>query len=98
MDALAQQWIGENNFVNPPFWLLPRVLQLIHDQKVCATVIAPKWTGQLWYRLLQKMLVAEPLQLQQIPGMFLMKGNSIPEPTKNQKWVVCAWRLDGKRG
>ena len=34
------EWNQENNFCNPPFHLLPRVLQVIKDQHEYATVIA----------------------------------------------------------
>ena len=42
VDALAQNWENTNSFVNPPFWLIPRILDLIQAQgnSVTATIIA----------------------------------------------------------
>ena len=52
VDALGQSdWGGENNWVNPPFRLIPRVLDVIEAQRADATVIAPMWPGQPWMRL-----------------------------------------------
>ena len=97
IDALAQNWKQENNFVNPPFWLLPRVLNLIVEQQVEATVIAPVWRGQVWFKQLQELSVCQPLKLKLNQKMILQKGNAIPEPLKNPSWTVCAWRLHGNR-
>ena len=60
VDCLAQDWRQENNYVNPPFWLIPRVLQLIKSQKCEATVIAPWWPGQSWFRTIIQMSIDEP--------------------------------------
>jgi hypothetical protein len=55
VDALAQQDSGvQNNFVNPPFRLIGRVLEVVCAQKAVATIIAPNWTGQTWFKRLQK--------------------------------------------
>ena len=62
VDALSQDYWGyENNFVNAPFCLLHKVLDVIQDQRAQATVIAPKWLAQPWYSRLQSMAVAPPL-------------------------------------
>ena len=42
VDALAQlDWADHNNFVNAPFRLIPRILQLIQEQQADATLLAP---------------------------------------------------------
>ena len=63
-DALAQtNWNTENNYVNPTFCLLDGVMNVIRNQRAWATLIAPKWTGQTWYRKLQSMLMCPPFQI-----------------------------------
>ena len=42
VDALAKDWSKENNYTNPPFWLIPGVLDLISKQGASVTLIAPK--------------------------------------------------------
>ena len=47
VDALGQtDWADESNWVNPPFRLIPRVLDVIEAQHADATLIAPMWPGQ----------------------------------------------------
>ena len=47
INALAQQnWVLENKYVNPPFRLLPRILDVICKQKARATIIDSVWKGQ----------------------------------------------------
>ena len=56
VDALAQQNWGQHvNFVNCPFRLIPQVLDIIQTQEAEATLIAPYWPGQPWFRRLQQM-------------------------------------------
>lgn len=95
VDALAQtNWGQMNNFVNAPFALLPKVLDVICQQKAFATVIAPKWEGQVWFTRLLKILIDEPMPLPISERTILAIGPRV-EPLKNQKWQVFAWRLCG---
>ncbi len=94
MDALAQDWSGENNFINAPFSLLDKILSKIQRNKCMATVIAPVWKGRVWMQKLWRMLVAPPLWLPNHPGTFLSRK---PEPCQNRAWEICSWRLSGAR-
>ena len=93
VDALSQQdWAEHNNFVNPPFRLLPKVLAKVIQQKAYATVVAPLWPSQPWFRTLQGLLVAAPFRIRCSPQSMLQVG-SIAEPLKNRRWKVYAWRI-----
>jgi hypothetical protein len=95
VDALAQSdWGIENNFVNPPFRMLDKVMDIIMKQRAWATVIAPKWTGQIWYQKLRRMLVGVPFRIHMNSQTMLQMG-TIAEPIKNSKWKIFAWRLYG---
>ena len=96
VDALAQSWVNHNNFVNAPFCLLPRVLNLIKAQGVQATVIAPWWPAQPWFQALMSLSVAAPLQLPNSSRTFL-RIQSKPEPWNNLGWQVFAWQVCGKK-
>ncbi len=41
-----------NNYVNPPFRLIGKILQVIETQGAYATLIAPYWPAQSWFRKL----------------------------------------------
>jgi hypothetical protein len=93
IDALAQtDWGNQNNFVNPPFRLLQKVINMIVSQKAVATIIAPVWRAQTWYKSLQALSVAPPFR---IPQQAVRRYPGA-EPLRNNKWVVCAWRVSAK--
>lgn len=94
IDALAQQnWAKHNNFVNPPFRLIPKVLQVVEKQKASATVIAPWWPAQPWFQKIMTLSVCPPLKL---PMRALTRGVvKMPEALKNKKWKIFAWRICG---
>ena len=96
IDALAQDdWGIHNNWVNAPFRLLDQVVEVISRQQAVATVIAPAWRGQNWYQKLIAMSVDRPFRL---PRNSLILQNPVtgtPEPLKNPKWRLYAWRIYG---
>ena len=94
VDALAQKdWALHNNFVNPPIALIPKILDIIIAQRADATIIAPHWPAQPWYRTLRTIATAYPLPLPLTRD--LCEGRN-PEPLKNPKWRFSAWRVSGK--
>lgn len=97
IDALSQDnWQQENNYVNAPFCLIPRVLDVVESQRAVATVIAPKWPAQPWYQRLVKLSIARPLKLPQKSKIYRSMG-VVPEPCRNTKWQIYAWRIFGVR-
>ena len=54
-DAFSQRWRGEENWINPPWGQIGRVLCKIRDEGAAATLALPYWTSQYWWPLLQQM-------------------------------------------
>ena len=48
VNALSQNWHGENNWVLPPPGLLAEVIGLIKKQGVVATLVVPWWRSALF--------------------------------------------------
>jgi len=95
VDALAQQnWTIENNFVNPPFRLIPQVIEVLKKQKATATIITPQWPGQFWFQTLKSMAIAKPIVLH-TDHRTMWSAGPIPEPLRNPKWKLIAWRVSG---
>ena len=95
IDALAQtDWHQENNYVNPPFRMLDQVLNVVESQQAFATVLAPLWPSQPWFRRLTSLLVAPPIRIPNCPQAMLRMGD-LAEPLKNRKWKLFAWRIFG---
>ena len=97
VDAFAQQnWGAENNYVNAPFRLIPDVLQIIRTQRADATIIAPMWRAQPWFQDLIELSVCSPLRLPRNHKTYIAAGHQ-PEPCRNRRWNIYAWRISGKR-
>ena len=95
VDALAQvNWGCENNYVNPPFCLLSRILDVIKAQRAVATIIAPAWKAQTWYMQLKRMSISPPLRIPNNANSCRAMGVT-PEPRRNKKWVLYALRIFG---
>lgn len=97
VDALGQSnWAEENNWVNPPFRLIPRVLDVIETQQAAATLIAPMWPGQPWMARLRRLCTAPPLRLPPVASSCLpLQSNQQIEPHRNLRWTLYAWRVSG---
>ena len=95
INALAQDWHAENNFANPPWALIPRVLQkVIADQAEC-TIITPIFPAQPWFQTLQDLKVCDPVWLPVHRNVMSYIGPN-PEPMKNRAWRLAAWKISGR--
>ncbi|KAF0298323.1 hypothetical protein FJT64_004336 [Amphibalanus amphitrite] len=97
VDALGQSdWGQHMNFVNPPFRLIPRVLDLVEAQRAEATLIAPLWPGQPWMTRLRRLCVAPPIHLPPVKRTCMpVLPLQVIEPHRNTAWTLCAWRISG---
>ena len=97
VDALAQMdWSLSNNYVNAPFGLLPRILDIVIKQQATATVIAPMWPAQIWFQKLTTLLIDNPIPLPVSSRTVICVGPRA-EPLKNKAWRLYAWRISGRR-
>ncbi|KAL4534489.1 hypothetical protein Ndes2526A_g05384 [Nannochloris sp. 'desiccata'] len=103
VDAFAQDWGGENCWINPPFGLIGQVIRHLSLCKSQATLICPRWQGRPWWPLLlspdgshwAKPYVVEVLSLPTEPDLFLpgpKHGNQ--RAVGSPHWQVLAVRLD----
>ena len=98
VDALAQSnWNQEMNFCNPPFHLIQKILTVLEAQSAEATIIAPWWPAQTWSRKLKQMSVDYPIEIPNVRAAMWTQGVTVPEPQKNPKWKIFAWRVSGKK-
>jgi ribonuclease HI len=96
VDALSQRdWSAHNNWVCPPFRLIGQILDLLQTQKATATIIAPWWPAQPFLQRLKQMSVDQPIPLPPMQKCIHFHGLN-PEPLKNPKWRLYAWRVCGK--
>ena len=93
VDALAQNWQGVNNYINPPFRLLDVIVEKLSSSRAPATIIAPFWPSQSWCQRLLTMITVPPVR---IPKNSLTISAVWPaEVLRNPRWRLYAWRISG---
>ena len=96
VDAMSMNWKGENNYINPPFFMIGKVLKKIVQDQAEATIIAPAWRNKWWFQELKCLAVSPPFKLPNSKKMML-RLVAKPEPCKNYRWKIYAWRVSGKQ-
>ncbi|OGV83716.1 MAG: hypothetical protein A2340_12880 [Lentisphaerae bacterium RIFOXYB12_FULL_60_10] len=99
IDALTQDWSNENNWINPPWRLIPQVLNKLHRERAQATVILPWWPAQSWWPHMLRLLQDQPVLLPHTQGTFLpcLPTCPTPEPSRLPNWRAIMVRLSGNR-
>ena len=52
VDAFTCNWSGENNWLCPPIYLIPRVLRHAANPKAVATLVVPEWISSPYWLML----------------------------------------------
>ena len=95
VNAMTQDWRGENNFIHPPpdRDLLNAIAQKLREQPTAATVVVPYWSGELWFRELRELAVSMEVRhnaATQACPEFLAHW-SIPAP---RTWSLAYFRVE----
>ena len=89
IDAFLQDWSTVKGFANPPWSLIPRVLNQVQTEEADLILVTPLWKAQPWYALLLSMLVDWPSSL---PQQELL--TPVGKMSLNPRLVV--WSISGK--
>jgi len=89
VDAFKEDWSQDNNWINPPFDDIPRVLDKIYSDKATATVIVPVWTAQPWWHAALRS-ASEVFYLPRSAGVSPYGAGGAPG--RRPHWRVCALR------
>lgn len=92
LDAFAISWVLERAWINPPWDLLPRVLQKIMCEGASATIIAPRWEIVYWWPTLVDM-AAEKLVFAPSCDSFLPGHFGSGAPSGLPRWELVAVRV-----
>ena len=91
-DAFKQDWSGSNNFCNPPFDQIDRVLHA-QECKAKLTLIYPEWPSAPWFNRVQRSAHAI-VQLPRLPDTFIPGPRSAHLILTHPKWNVFAACFD----
>ena len=104
VNALAYNWVGENNWINPPFALIGRVLLHMKACKAVGTIIVPRWPKREWWPLLRAhngagwapyVVDVRCLNTNRQADVFLPgPGSANTIVVGAPKWLVFALRVD----
>lgn len=103
VDALTQSWAHDNNWINPPWRLIPQVLSKLRRDRAVATLVVPVWPSQSWWPTLLQLVdlsAPPPIALPRVQGVFipsLPTVDLLPEPWKCPNWRVALIRVSGRR-
>lgn len=94
-DAFSFPWNNITNpYANPPWNLISRVLQkIIHEKIPQITLVVPLWPSALWFPILQRLAISNPLFLP--PHTVQTTCPQTPHPLASQNWMLSVWRLSG---
>lgn len=96
VDALAQRWSDLWLWINPPFHLMAQVVaKLLQDRPHLAILLTPDWPHTWWWRALAGLASASIL-LHPINVVEAGPTTNLPEPLRNPRWMLRAWRIDGR--
>jgi hypothetical protein len=88
IDALAQEWSGEQLWIHPPPALLPAVVQMLELTGAAAQVCVPRWTSAAWYGMLCE-LSHESVDLP--PGSLRAVAGDAPSSLRS--WPLTVFRV-----
>ena len=90
-NALAQSWVGENAWANPPFHLVGAVVHKIVTSGAAVTLVAPEWRAQPWWQRAVDNC-REWTRLPAEDGVYTHGSGSSPAPTPF--WRTVAFRFE----
>jgi hypothetical protein len=82
-------WTGDNQFFNPPFSQISRVLHKMIVEGAGGILIVPAWALQPWYPLLRHLQIDKRILYHDVPLYSNEAGDLLPSP----KWGTWALRV-----
>ena len=90
-NAWDLRWNAFTAWINPPWELIPRVLEKIKTDKARALLCVPKWESQPWWRVLQPLMRGTPHVIRRKPIFLDPEGHDLPPPA----WETLCTMVQG---
>lgn len=99
VDAFCFKWKMYTFYAFPPFSVLPRVLQKIRIEEASGILVVPDWPTQVWYPLLQQLLVCPPVRLNCTPTLLSLPSHPhlIHPLVKQNRLNLLVCKISGSR-
>lgn len=98
LDAFSFDWGNHNNWINPPFSLIPKVIAHLRLCQAAATVICPWWPKRPWWHLICPdghtfaPYIVDWVELPAHASTFLAAGGQPSHASPH--WRIFALRMD----
>lgn len=92
IDAFDQDWSTDNNYCNPNFVDIPRVLAHAQRQRASLTLICPDWPSAIWYKTLRT-AASDYIRLPAFQRTFIPGPRSAHTVLNAPNWSVLAVRV-----
>ena len=96
VNCFTQDWSQDNNFVNPNFDSIAKILDHAASCQAQLTLVFPVWERQPWLNKLRK-LASKIVQLPPHGQSFLPPLGIAPNMCTRPNWQIAAARLDLRR-
>lgn len=88
-DAMLQNWVGERNWVNPPWALIPKIVRKIRDERPEAVLLLPYWPTASWFPDVWELKDDyKIIPATEAKELVHATNPEVPEPLKNPKWQL----------
>ena len=100
IDAFTIDWSEYMFYAFPPFSILLHVIKKIEYDGATGILIVPNWPTQVWFPLLRRLLLAEPLMLQWHNDIVTLPFRPGPHPLGHKlhlmACLLCGVRSSGE--
>ena len=94
-DAFQITWRNYQGYAFPPFALVGKCLQKIHQEESTVVLVAPVWETQWWYPYLLQLLIDYPLLLPVHPDLLSDPFERKHPLLLRHQLQLAAWKVSG---
>ena len=94
-DAFQITWRNYQGYAFPPFALVGKCLQKIHQEESTVVLVAPVWETQWWYPYLLQLLIDYPLLLPVHPDLLSDPFERKHPLMLRHQLQLAAWKVSG---
>lgn len=89
-DAFDVLWTGHNNWINPPFALIPRIIAKLRQERAGGVLVVPYWPSQPWWPALLALSTSiRVLSVSDTHRAVICHSQCTPEPLRNRRWRLA---------
>ena len=89
IDAFSMSWENDLLYAFPPFSLIDRCLQKIHQERATVIMVVPQWPTRPWWAKLNRLLCQEPRLIKHAPDKLRHPVTGQTHPMRKLRLMAC---------